>query len=1016
MDSSLRTQFKNEPISDTQDEGSQGHPIRGERATESAVRDNDDRIFTNSALTGTPFHLSSFEELSTQSTILGSDKLHTDIPLFDKSEVFYEVTGEDRHIAQPRLDAKLHGRFFKVNDKWTAYRHDYFAVGFTVSFPQDIQKGLYVQHGGEDLQRIHGFAVKVSASVHGKDGESRRLIQHGPKRVRNSAKAPEEIFWFPHTISTTGQEAATGSEETNIPRNVELPENNAGDSRTFSHTFERIQFERATSNDGKRKSQQQYFNIMIELNAQISGGENSQGLHWLKIARITSEPIIVRGRSPGTNLKHVNPVLDPDLYFGRLGDIEWKVAQICPLILQAMSLATWPETVAILMQILNHARKGLELMKLEDFAENGFSVLIEQPDDRGIVKAVSCGNEVLDNLLSILDPSTGLQNLDSEYLANMNKAASATFAHLGLKIRPAKTPSEIMLQFTALVCMLGLGLVSYSGSHASAFHEKYLDSVTEFKFPLSEGGDGNLSIFLRQVNLSCLHAYIGGPVWAFCLGDTETTDKRTLVISLELLADLWGPLRISYTSEGLILAIAVERGTIVGIRPQADGEDTVSCHWFQWGEKLPESPFAFEKTTLLAIGSSSVTSTQNMETAQCNFSQIYVGLGPKLRGTSELTLLGVERSNWAADTLSANVGFSKFVNMSAGVSFKKIPGRSMKSMLLFQWQDDYPDPQTLQVRMGLEISALTGDALRMPLWRLFQVETIRDYVSRVFPDHLSRPTDTISFLDALNDDFQQFLKSWSANADFRSSARIIIRTILASLQYTGPAEGGNLRAWYVENGGCLQIQKCDRHPWLALLRDSEYESSVALISNRPFHSGLSTASSGHHPMDDRWGTLLHTRIIPKPHLQQPRKSNLKGKTRPSTQSSNSQAPLYEPTPPGFHLRSNPRGLELMPYGSALSESMCLDRTSHAANAVLMHTLKRAMEQPILATLRKVVNGYAALELSEVPSRDGKPNILQLKSSRLSGILPLRYTDFKASMLYKEATGFDQDDSIEVYII
>ena len=67
----------------------------------------------------------------------------------------------------------------------------------------------------------------------------------------------------------------------------------------FSHTFERIQFERATLNNGKKESRQQYFNIVIELNAQTSGGENSQGLHWLRIARITSEPIIVRGRSPG---------------------------------------------------------------------------------------------------------------------------------------------------------------------------------------------------------------------------------------------------------------------------------------------------------------------------------------------------------------------------------------------------------------------------------------------------------------------------------------------------------------------------------------------------------------------------------------------------------------------------------------------------------------------------------------------------------------------------------------------
>ncbi|PYI19509.1 hypothetical protein BO99DRAFT_140154 [Aspergillus violaceofuscus CBS 115571] len=313
--------------------------------------------------------------------------------------------------------------------------------------------------------------------------------------------------------------------------------------------------------------------------------------------------------------------------------------------------------------------------------------------------------------------------------------------------------------------MLGIGLVSYSGSHASAFYEKYLDSEIEFQFPMSEGA-GDDFISLRRVRLSCLHEYIGGPVWVFCRGNAEMTRERTLVTSVESMADLWGPLRRSYSREGLIVQIELERGTIVDLRPEAGKEETVSCHWFKLGEQLPESSFPFKDTAVLAIGSSSViSSTHTMATAQCHVGLDYRGLGPKLRETSEFTFLGVERPNWAADTESANVGFSKFVNMSAGVSFKGMPGRSMKSVLLFLWQDDYPDPQTLQVRIGLEISARTGNALRVPLSKLFRLENIQNSVKRVFPDQLSRPTDTKSFQDAFTHDFHGFLEMWSADAE-----------------------------------------------------------------------------------------------------------------------------------------------------------------------------------------------------------------------------------------------------------
>ncbi|TPR05274.1 ribonuclease family protein [Aspergillus niger] len=306
MDSSLSIPVKDESLSHTLYEASspyltthQQGPTQGD-LTDSVVRNNDNRNFISSLSTKSPFHLASSEDRSTQSAPLGSDQRHTDSPLFAKPEVFYEVTGSDRYVAQPILDAKLRKGFFEVNGKWTLYHRNYFSVECAVSFPRDIENGLYIQRGRAELQQIHGFSVKLLAS---KDGEIRELVQHTPKRVRKREAASEEIIWFPLIANATGREAADRSEEVNIPRNVKSSNNNAGESRLFSHTFERIQFEKATPDNIKRRSQKQHFNLVIELNAQISGGEPDRNLHWLRIARQTSEPFIIRGQPAGPTLK-----------------------------------------------------------------------------------------------------------------------------------------------------------------------------------------------------------------------------------------------------------------------------------------------------------------------------------------------------------------------------------------------------------------------------------------------------------------------------------------------------------------------------------------------------------------------------------------------------------------------------------------------------------------------------------------------------------------------------------------
>ena len=64
-----------------------------------------------------------------------------------------------------------------------------------------------------------------------------------------------------------------------------------------SHTFERIQFQKATANNGKRRAQQQFYHLKVELLADVSSPTSSTP-SWEIITIRVSEGIIVRGRSP----------------------------------------------------------------------------------------------------------------------------------------------------------------------------------------------------------------------------------------------------------------------------------------------------------------------------------------------------------------------------------------------------------------------------------------------------------------------------------------------------------------------------------------------------------------------------------------------------------------------------------------------------------------------------------------------------------------------------------------------
>jgi meiosis-specific transcription factor NDT80 len=137
------------------------------------------------------------------------------------------------------------------------------------------------------------------------------LIQHTPKRDKGPQLAMKKELLAPTPPGKSHEHNSYGlnsfHQSSTVP-GPQLPLQNESDSSSqyspashassnFQHSFERIQFKSATANNGKRRAQQQFYHLIIELWANIQSPRASEP-HWVKIACRTSQPVVVRGRSP----------------------------------------------------------------------------------------------------------------------------------------------------------------------------------------------------------------------------------------------------------------------------------------------------------------------------------------------------------------------------------------------------------------------------------------------------------------------------------------------------------------------------------------------------------------------------------------------------------------------------------------------------------------------------------------------------------------------------------------------
>lgn len=229
-------------------------------------------------------------------------------PPFD--DTFYAETivaefGGKYQTVKPDVQAKVGRGFFPSDGKWTCYRRNYLSVtcGFGLH-PWPSSAPLYIRYNDQALEPIRAFAMSISAIVNGQYGETRELVQHTPKRDKQSERKPGRVILQPSPPPSFTTSTVNGN-VSGFPLGSQSMDYNssfAGAPQSChppnSHLFERIQFQKATANNGKRRAQQQYYNLVVELHAEVAGSIPGE-THWVQIARRHSHPMVVRGRSPG---------------------------------------------------------------------------------------------------------------------------------------------------------------------------------------------------------------------------------------------------------------------------------------------------------------------------------------------------------------------------------------------------------------------------------------------------------------------------------------------------------------------------------------------------------------------------------------------------------------------------------------------------------------------------------------------------------------------------------------------
>ncbi|KAJ5187870.1 hypothetical protein N7449_010864 [Penicillium cf. viridicatum] len=521
-------------------------------------------------------------------------------------------------------------------------------------------------------------------------------------------------------------------------------------------------------------------------------------------------------------IKNMDHILDAARYFGELDRLELQTAQI-------LGISNGPyiklQSLDDGIEYLGNWEAALACLQSEGFCGTTMSILIEDQDRHGIASAVHLSLKQIGVLIQSIrhrfDEEESLKRSASDWMQKMLNVEDKALSDLD---------SVGILRF--LFTILSIGIVSFSGSHVCRF------DINLWNQEMEEIQVGFDEYAFKPRKLACLDEFIGGPAWI--LGKACTPSEGMKVsVTVQDVENLWGPISLVGGTVNEAPVIQTERGFIVPLPRERQSSlftsslrDEIECHWVS---EIPEYLFnqssemkiLIRNTSRILIGTATDVEGELIVNEKCKSSISVIGQQIAYR----FQYPGTSKSRYVSDGYDVQLVGGQYVTAGLMKKYKRIPKRTLKAMLIA----DCTRPDTLlmpllNLRVGLEVSACTGNAQRVTLWdalRFSQASTHSTDQSTYCAHKFM--LDEIDSVDHMSGQHKPLTSGVEAR-------RVIINSILA-LEHSGVDSEGNLQvSWPFSkspvNCHVLPSTPTESHNWFRIVKDTQDTSSFAVFSQR----------------------------------------------------------------------------------------------------------------------------------------------------------------------------------------
>lgn len=625
-----------------------------------------------------------------------------------------------------------------------------------------------------------------------------------------------------------------------------------------------------TENPTPKKSQVQHLTVPCDtsakpyIDAQQEGSpvsfEYSSSASDSKETDITQPDLIDDSIDAGiTGDRHLDHVLDSSRYFSELDQLELATAQ-------ALGMETGPIDVPTSLdaciEYLNKWKSALAHLRSQGFCGSSTNILVERNGRENVAEAFPVSLAKVERFLGEFTHFGGEDSIPmvKHWIQKMLNLNETQFAKL-----------SIIDSLTILCSILSVGLLSFSGSHVCPFDANLWNRQVE-NIPIGLPGYS-----FRPRKLACLDEFIGGPAWVLgkttpnSLPDGETVrysqqgiDDRYLQqnsgmkvsLSVQQFDELWGPISLvgGFADHGL--AIRTERGFILPLpqyqqsEPPKSHNRTIECHWTA---EIPQHifegcprgdfsgvPVSLQRRSKLLIGTDTNAEIGLSVNEECKSS--ISSIQRQIAG--RLQYPGTCKAKYVKDGLDFQFGGGQYVTGGLVRKYKRMPKRTLRAMLL----EDCKNPNTklvplLGLRVGLEVSACTGNAQRVTLWDALRLSQtgVQASDNALYCEHKIGDRNCISACWTRYHSSNEIDSFEGQPTDGKplsgpQARRIIINSLLA-LEHTGLDSEGNLQvAWPFSDipAHCpvLPSTPKEANNWLRVVKETRETCSFLIFGQR----------------------------------------------------------------------------------------------------------------------------------------------------------------------------------------